>query len=39
MELDRIRHLPPEEVVTCEQCGRILVRVVVGRGGEPEVGP
>jgi uncharacterized protein len=24
-ELDRIRHLPPGEVVTCEQCGRILV--------------
>jgi predicted nucleic acid-binding Zn-ribbon protein len=26
MELDRIRHLPDGEVVTCEQCGRILVR-------------
>jgi predicted nucleic acid-binding Zn-ribbon protein len=26
MELDRIRHLPASEVVTCEQCGRILVR-------------
>jgi predicted nucleic acid-binding Zn-ribbon protein len=26
MELDRIRHLPDTEVVTCEQCGRILVR-------------
>jgi len=25
-ERERIRHLPPEEVVTCEQCGRILVR-------------
>jgi uncharacterized protein len=25
-ELDRIRHLPPGEVATCEQCGRILVR-------------
>ncbi len=25
MELDRIRHLPAGEVVTCEQCGRILV--------------
>ena len=24
-ELDRIRHLPPGEVVTCDQCGRILV--------------
>jgi predicted nucleic acid-binding Zn-ribbon protein len=26
MELDRIRHLPPSAVVTCDQCGRILVR-------------
>jgi predicted nucleic acid-binding Zn-ribbon protein len=26
MELDRIRHLPDTEVVTCDQCGRILVR-------------
>jgi predicted nucleic acid-binding Zn-ribbon protein len=26
VELDRIRHLPADEVVTCEQCGRILVR-------------
>lgn len=26
MEVDRIRHLPPETVVTCDQCGRILVR-------------
>jgi uncharacterized protein len=25
-ELDRIRHLPDGEVVTCDQCGRILVR-------------
>lgn len=25
-ELDRIRHLPPGEMATCEQCGRILVR-------------
>jgi predicted nucleic acid-binding Zn-ribbon protein len=25
-EVDRIRHLPPDAVVTCEQCGRILVR-------------
>jgi uncharacterized protein len=25
-ELDRIRRLPPDAVVTCEQCGRILVR-------------
>lgn len=27
MEVDRIRHLPPGTVVTCEQCGRILVPV------------
>ena len=26
MEVDRIRHLPPDAVVTCDQCGRILVR-------------
>jgi uncharacterized protein len=26
MEIERIRHLPPDAVVTCEQCGRILVR-------------
>jgi predicted nucleic acid-binding Zn-ribbon protein len=25
-ELDRIRHLPPGELATCDQCGRILVR-------------
>lgn len=25
-ELDRIRHQPPEVIVNCEQCGRILVR-------------
>ncbi|MDA8286245.1 MAG: C4-type zinc ribbon domain-containing protein [Actinomycetota bacterium] len=25
-ELDRVRHLPAEAVVTCDQCGRILVR-------------
>lgn len=24
-ELDRIRHLPPGELVSCDQCGRILV--------------
>lgn len=24
-ELDRIRHLPPGELVTCDQCGRILM--------------
>jgi predicted nucleic acid-binding Zn-ribbon protein len=26
MELDRIRHLPGDELIFCEQCGRILVR-------------
>jgi uncharacterized protein len=26
MEVDRIRKAPPEEVITCDQCGRILVR-------------
>ncbi len=26
MELDRIRHLPPDTLVTCEDCGRILIR-------------
>ncbi len=26
-EVERIRHLAPEEVATCEQCGRILVPV------------
>jgi predicted nucleic acid-binding Zn-ribbon protein len=26
VEVERIRHLPAEEVVTCDQCGRILVR-------------
>ena len=26
MEVDRIRRAPPDEVITCEQCGRILVR-------------
>lgn len=26
MALDRIRHAPPEAVVHCEECGRILVR-------------
>jgi predicted nucleic acid-binding Zn-ribbon protein len=26
MEVDRIRHLAPDVVVTCDQCGRILVR-------------
>lgn len=25
-ELDRIRHLPPDTIVHCDQCGRILVR-------------
>ncbi|MBV8462123.1 MAG: hypothetical protein JO368_02430, partial [Acidimicrobiales bacterium] len=26
VDLDRIRHLPPEEVATCPECDRILVR-------------
>jgi predicted nucleic acid-binding Zn-ribbon protein len=26
VEVDHIRHMPPDEVVTCDQCGRILVR-------------
>ena len=26
MEIDRIRRAPPGELITCEQCGRILVR-------------
>ena len=26
MEVDRIRRAPPDEVITCDQCGRILVR-------------
>jgi hypothetical protein len=26
MELDRVRRAPPDAVVTCDQCGRILVR-------------
>jgi predicted nucleic acid-binding Zn-ribbon protein len=25
-ELDRVRHAPPDELVFCDQCGRILVR-------------
>jgi predicted nucleic acid-binding Zn-ribbon protein len=25
-ELDRIRHLPPDALINCDQCGRILVR-------------
>lgn len=26
MEVDRIKHAPPESVITCDNCGRILVR-------------
>lgn len=26
MEIDRIRHLPPDERVHCDECGRLLVR-------------
>ncbi len=35
VELDRIRHLPPDQIVTCDQCGRILVR----EGHRPATGP
>jgi predicted nucleic acid-binding Zn-ribbon protein len=30
VEVDRIRHLPPDAVATCDQCGRILVRQPAG---------
>jgi predicted nucleic acid-binding Zn-ribbon protein len=33
-EVDRIRHLPAAEMVTCDQCGRILVRAS-GASGAP----
>jgi uncharacterized protein len=33
MEVDRIRHLPPDAVVTCDQCGRILVRASLAPEG------
>jgi predicted nucleic acid-binding Zn-ribbon protein len=26
VEVERVRHQPPEAVITCEQCGRLLVR-------------
>ena len=26
MEVDRIKKAPPDAVITCDQCGRILVR-------------
>ena len=26
VELDRIRHAPPDEMVFCGECGRLLVR-------------
>jgi hypothetical protein len=26
MEVERIRRLPPDQIATCDQCGRILVR-------------
>jgi predicted nucleic acid-binding Zn-ribbon protein len=32
VELDRIRHLAPDAVVTCDQCGRILVRPSLAGG-------
>lgn len=31
-EVDRIRHQPPGTVVTCDQCGRILVRAAAPAG-------
>jgi uncharacterized protein len=31
-EVDRIRHLPPDAVATCDQCGRILVRASLAGG-------
>ncbi len=34
MEVDRIRRLPDDAVVTCEQCGRILVRAAAAGGPE-----
>lgn len=30
VEVDRIRHLPPGTVATCDQCGRLLVRATPG---------
>jgi uncharacterized protein len=33
MEVDRIRHLPLDAVVTCDQCGRILVRASLAPEG------
>lgn len=35
MEVERIRHLPPGTVVTCEQCGRILVPSTADTAGRP----
>jgi hypothetical protein len=32
VELDRIKHLAPDAVVTCDQCGRILVRPSLAGG-------
>jgi predicted nucleic acid-binding Zn-ribbon protein len=32
VEVDRIRHLPNDVIVTCDQCGRILVRTGPTRG-------
>ncbi len=32
-EVDRIKHLPPDAVATCDQCGRILVRAALA--GDP----
>ncbi|HXR54359.1 MAG TPA: C4-type zinc ribbon domain-containing protein [Acidimicrobiales bacterium] len=32
VEIDRIKHLAPDAVVTCDQCGRILVRPALAGG-------
>jgi uncharacterized protein len=39
MEVERIRHLPPGTVVTCDQCGRILVPVRAAPAPSPPAAP
>ncbi len=39
MEVERIRHLPTGTVVTCEQCGRILVAVASPPASAPRGSP
>jgi hypothetical protein len=39
VELDRIRRLPDDAVVTCDQCGRILVRAAASPSGASPSGP